>query len=62
MLAVHEGEGEVSAEISATLYSVDEICGALTATRFEVEMARVRGPLPHEHQGDRVYVFARATP
>ena len=60
LLGVHAGEGEFhpTPEITATRYTADELAEHLTAASFIVETVDHRRPLPHEHQGDRVYVMA----
>ena len=34
-------------------------CGAVAAAGFAVEVERVRGPLPHEHDSERIYLLCR---
>jgi hypothetical protein len=59
LLGVHAGEGEFypTPEITATRYTADELAGHLADACFIVETVHHRRPLPHEHQGDRVYVM-----
>src|SRR5438552_2915956 len=45
---------------TATLFSADELAEALHTARFDVEHIDHRDPLPHERQGPRVYLVARA--
>ncbi len=60
-LAVHEGQGEYQVgAVTATLFGADELAEALRSVRFEVETIEHRSPLPHERQGPRVYLVARA--
>jgi len=68
LLATHLGEGEVFTEqflghqiapVGGTLYGQKELGKALAAHAFVIELARVRGPLPHEHPSQRVYLTAR---
>lgn len=68
VLAAHLGEGEVTFEeflghriatAGGTFYRQPELEAVLAAHGFEIELARERGPLPHEHQGRRIYLLAR---
>lgn len=60
-LAVHSGDGEFQVgEVTATAYQADELTRQLGTASLPVETVHHRGPLPHEHQGDRIYVVARA--
>lgn len=60
--AFHEGEGEFQVgSVTATRYSADELSEQLANASMAVQTVGHRGPLPHEHQGDRCYVVARAT-
>jgi SAM-dependent methyltransferase len=64
LLTTHGGTGEFTAEgttITGTLYTGGELAGALGAESFAVDAVRHRDPLPHERQGDRLYVAATAT-
>lgn len=62
LVAVHAGAGEFrpAADITATLYTAAEVEAHLAGASFVVEATHNRGPLPHERQGDRIYVVARA--
>jgi SAM-dependent methyltransferase len=71
VLATHLGEGEHIADeflghkidtVGGTFYSRVELEGVITSSDFEIAEARERGPLPHEHQSQRFYVIARASP
>jgi SAM-dependent methyltransferase len=67
-LATHLGQGEVYGSdewlghrverIGVTLFEDREIDDALAEVGFRTEETRCRGPLPHEHQGPRIYVLA----
>ena len=60
-LGVHEGEGEFDVgDVTATLFSADELAQALHTARFDVENIDHREPLSHERQGRRAYLLARA--
>jgi ubiquinone/menaquinone biosynthesis C-methylase UbiE len=60
-MAMHEGDGDLHLDqITATLYRLDELADSLTAASFVIESVDHRGPLPHEHQGPRLYLLARA--
>jgi ubiquinone/menaquinone biosynthesis C-methylase UbiE len=68
LLGTHLGEGEVYVEefldhriatVGGTLYTSEEIMDQVSMAGFEVETVETRGPLAHEHQSQRVYVFAR---
>ena len=65
LLATHEGTGEYVAEdhpdIKGTLYTGEELEGALTHTGFRSVQVYRRDPLPHERQSSRVYVTAVAS-
>ena len=71
LLATHEGQGELASPtkwlghqveaLAATLFAETELVAALEAAGFDVLHVRRRDPLPHEHQGPRLYVTARAT-
>jgi hypothetical protein len=59
--AVHEGHGEIFVgEVGCTLYDERELADNLVDASFRVESIERRGPLPHEHQGPRLYVVASA--
>jgi len=70
-LATHLGRGEIHGSdewlghavepIALTLFDEQEIRVALAAASFNIDETRYREPLPHEHQGPRVYVRATAT-
>src|SRR5206468_3350449 len=62
-LATHLGDGEVYTEeflghriarVGGALYQQEELVANLVAQGFTIESARQRGPLPHEHQSQRV--------
>jgi SAM-dependent methyltransferase len=59
--AVHAGEGvfEVG-EVSGTRYTAIELVEQLGRASLAVDVIDRRGPLPHEHRGDRIYVVAHA--
>ena len=68
LLSTHLGEGEVyideflGHQIASTggcLYSPQELTEQMTSSGFVVETTETRGPLDHEHQSQRVYLFAR---
>jgi ubiquinone/menaquinone biosynthesis C-methylase UbiE len=68
LLATHLGDGEVFTEqflghqiatVGGTLYLHEELVEALADQAFLIELAKVRGPLPHEHPSQRVYLIAR---
>ena len=68
VVATHLGVGEVFIQeflgheiepVGGTLYGDAELRDALEASSFSVERAWHRGPLPHEHQSQRIYVLAR---
>jgi ubiquinone/menaquinone biosynthesis C-methylase UbiE len=59
--AVHEGHGEIAVgQVTCTLYNEHELADRLVETSFLVESIERREPLPHEHQGPRLYFVARA--
>ena len=61
ILALHEGEGEYQVgEVTGTRYRADEVAEHLASAGFMVEMIEYRDPLPHEHQGRRIYLIGRA--
>jgi ubiquinone/menaquinone biosynthesis C-methylase UbiE len=60
--ALHAGEGAFDVgEVSGTRYTPDELIDQLGRVSFAIDMIDRRGPLPHEHQGDRIYLVAHAT-
>ncbi len=68
VVATHLGHGEVYVDeflghqidpVGGTLYGEEELRLELERRSFRVEQARRRGPLPHEHQSERVYLTAR---
>ena len=70
LLSTHIGEGEVYvdeflghrvATVGGTLYTSEEVVSQVSTAGFTVEISETRGPLAHEHQSQRVYVFARRT-
>jgi SAM-dependent methyltransferase len=59
--AFHAGEGEFQVgEVTGTRFEAHELARRLGAASLSVDTVEHRDPLPHERQGDRVYVFARA--
>ena len=72
LVATHEGDGELASPsewlghtvdpLAATLFAAAELVAAFEAASFDVLHVRRREPLPHEHQGPRVYVTAGAVP
>ncbi len=59
--AVHEGHGSIAVgDVSCTLYNERELADHLREASFRVESIEQRDPLPHEHQGPRLYLVARA--
>jgi SAM-dependent methyltransferase len=66
LMAVHAGEGEVGRDevygervaLVATLFSEDEVRGALTAARFRVDELGTRDPYPSEYPSRRIYATA----
>jgi SAM-dependent methyltransferase len=71
-LATHLGRGEIYGSdqwlghrlepIGVTLFEERELDEALASGGFRTEETRHRDPLPHEHQGPRIYVLATARP
>jgi SAM-dependent methyltransferase len=68
VVATHLGEGEFFSEeflghrverVGGTFYGAEELEGELVGQGFSVEEARQRGPLPHEHQSERIYAIAK---
>jgi hypothetical protein len=70
-VATHLGHGEIFGgdewlgrrvePLGVTLFDQREIDRALAAASFRGDETRHRDPLPHEHQGPRIYVLATAT-
>ena len=62
LIAAHAGDGEFlpAPDIRATRYTAAELDAACADASFAVEAVHHRPPLRHEHQGDRVYILARA--
>jgi SAM-dependent methyltransferase len=70
LIATHECGGELASPaewlghtvdpLGATLFSEEELVGAFEAASFAVLHVRRREPLPHEYQGPRIYITARA--
>lgn len=62
LIAAHAGDGEFrpTPDIRATCYTASELEGHCVRASFAVEAVHHRPPLQHEHQGDRVYIVARA--
>jgi SAM-dependent methyltransferase len=68
-LAIHLGDGEVLvdeflghrvAAFGGTFFGRDELSDELSRSGFRIEHERRRGPLPHEHDSQRLYLIARA--
>jgi ubiquinone/menaquinone biosynthesis C-methylase UbiE len=60
--AFHEGDGEFQVgSVTATRYGAEELSEQLANASLVVQTVDRRAPLPHEHQGDRCYIVARAT-
>jgi ubiquinone/menaquinone biosynthesis C-methylase UbiE len=60
--AVHAGAGAFDiGEVSGTRYSHNELVDQLGRVSLAIDMIDRRGTLPHEHQGDRIYLVAHAT-
>ena len=67
--ATHLGKGAVVMEeflghamtepIGGTFHGREELVDLFTAAGFSVELERTRGPLPHEHDSQRLYLVAR---
>jgi ubiquinone/menaquinone biosynthesis C-methylase UbiE len=69
VIATHLGTGEVFPTellghvfepVGATLYDADELEHEIARGGFAIEQRRRRGPLPHEHPSERIYLTARA--
>ena len=62
LVVAHEGESEFepATGIKATRYTGHELAAHCDRASLRVESVHRRGPLPHEHQGDKCYVLARA--
>jgi ubiquinone/menaquinone biosynthesis C-methylase UbiE len=69
VLATHLGEGifyggtewmgHQVERVGGVFYERGQLEALVDAAGFTVESSRERGPLPHEHQGQRVYVVVR---
>ncbi len=68
LVSTHLGDGEVYtdeflghhiATTGGSFYSSEEITDKVSAAGFVVETTEMRGPLAHEHQSQRIYLFAR---
>ncbi len=68
VVATHLGDGDVHTDellghristVAGCLYRREELIGLLTAAGFRPEDERQRGPLPHEHNSQRIYPLAR---
>ena len=68
VVATHLGDGEVYSNkflghdivtVGGTLYREDELLEALDRESFVVEEVHRRGPLPHEHETQRIYLICR---
>jgi hypothetical protein len=69
VVATHLGDGDVFftellghtfATTGGTMYARDELLAVVATHGFAIESVRERGPLPHEHPSQRIYVTARA--
>lgn len=70
LIATHMGVGEVASgdnwlghevePLAGTLFQPEEMESALREASFATEAVLTRNPLPHEYQGLRIYVRARA--
>ncbi len=67
-VAAHLGGGQVLVDeflghrvptVGGTFYARDELVDEITRAGFAIEHERRRGPLPHEHDTERLYVVAR---
>ena len=68
LMAMHLGDGDVETSVflgheidavGGALYERDELVRRVLAAGFHVELERQRGPLPHEHDTQRLYLLAR---
>ena len=60
-IAVHAGAGTIDGgDVTATLYTDGEVTAALADASFTLASLEHRGPLAHEHQGDRIDAVALA--
>jgi SAM-dependent methyltransferase len=68
LLATHLGDEVVQSDeflghkvqpFAGILYPRETLLSALATAGFEVEQERQRGPLPNEHQSQRIYLLAR---
>jgi SAM-dependent methyltransferase len=57
-----EWMGHAVESVGATFYEAGELEPLVVSAGFRVDSSRQRGPLPHEHQGDRVYITAVTSP
>ena len=69
VVATHLGDGDVFftellghtfATVGGAMYARDELLGLVSGASFSIESVRERGPLPHEHPSQRIYITARA--
>jgi SAM-dependent methyltransferase len=70
LIATHMGVGEVASgdtwlghdvePLAGTLFQPEEMESALREASFATDAVMTRNPLPHEYQGLRIYVRARA--
>jgi SAM-dependent methyltransferase len=70
LIATHMGMGEVASgdtwlghdvePLAGTLFQPEEMESALREASFATDAVMTRNPLPHEYQGLRIYVRARA--
>jgi SAM-dependent methyltransferase len=68
VVATHLGAAEAYSDnflghdietVGGTLYRDDELLAALDNQSFVVEEVHRRGPLPHEHDSERIYLTCR---
>jgi SAM-dependent methyltransferase len=69
VVATHLGEGEFFGQeflghqidtVGGTFYPREELEAVLAEAAFRIEVSRQRGPLPHEHASERIYLIARS--
>lgn len=68
VVATHLGDGNVCIDellghristIGGTLYRREELVEQLASAGFQIALERQRGPLPHEHSSQRIYLLAK---
>jgi len=68
LVATHLGDGDVHTDeflghqvrtVAGALHHRGELVGSLAVAGFRLELERQRGPLPHEHYSQRIYLLAR---